>query len=139
MKKILALLLIVIMVISLSACGKEEINSYNYKDYLDVKVDYYIKNENKSGDARTADGEVFITITSKDPENTTIDKISARASADSPWSIVSGSKVEFVSSTGTKWIAKITLKANFPLVNTSLKLNSSYLDINYTISGEYKK
>lgn len=139
MKKALVLLLIVTVCITLAACGTEKINSYNYEDYLDVKIDYYIKNEGKSGSSRTADGEVFITVTPKDPENTTIDSISAKVSADSPWFLVSGSNVTFSGYNGAKWMAQVTLKADSPLVNTSLKLNAKYLDINLTVSGEYKK
>lgn len=138
MRKILSALLIALC-FSLAACGTEEINSYNYEDYLNVKIDYYIKNEEKSGKSRTADGEVFVTVTCKEPENTNIESISVKASADSPWSITGKSKVELVSSSGTNWIGKITLKANSPLVNTSLKLNAKYLDLDLTVKGEYKK
>ena len=141
MKKILALLLVALMSLSLTACGSNtaKITSTNFDMYCDVDIEYYIKNETSSKKSRTADGEVYINIKPNDPDNTKIDSISATVTANSPWSIVGGSNVKFLGSAERGWIACIYLKADSPLINTSLKLNEKYINIDFKVSGEYKK
>lgn len=105
MKKLIALLLMVTMLLPVSACGKEKEAKEEYLTLTASNVEQYVKvsvimakeitNERVEGSFRLGDSGLQVVVEPIDPTKTIIDSISVRVYIDSgTWSVAGRSEKE---------------------------------------------
>ena len=148
MKKTIFLLLALVLCLSLCACGKAksiELDTFNCnpdnKDpYVTVSVSASaVANEKKEGSTRTAESSITIFVKPTEVGRTEIEGVSVKVTVPSPWSVVGASDVQLKNGIDGGWYAKIPLKAESLLVNTSIdKVSENEVSVKITsISGTH--
>ena len=148
MKKTISLLLALVLCLSLCACGKAKsikldtsnCNPDNKDPYVTVSVSASaVANEKKEGSTRTAESSITIFVKPTEVGRTEIEGVSVKVTVPSPWSVVGASDVQLKKGIDGGWYAKIPLKAESMLVNTSIdKVSENKVSVKITsISGTH--